>query len=66
MPGVSEIRKDKNLKFFNNKRSPTEPVNTTEPEEVIPEVREEISKPPLVVTTLPDFFVLEAFNSTQL
>lgn len=56
MPGVSEIRKDKNLKFFNNKRSPTEVVNTTEPEEVIPEVSEEIPKPPLVVTALPDFF----------
>lgn len=56
MPGASEIRRDKNLKFFNNKRSPTEVVNTTEPEEVIPEVREEIPKPPLVVTALPDFF----------
>ncbi len=55
-PGVSEIRKDKNLKFFNNKRSPTEESKATEPEEVIPEVKDEIPKAPQVVMTLPNFF----------
>lgn len=45
MPGVSEIRKDKNLKFFNNKRSPTEESKA----------KDEIPKAPQVVMTLPNF-----------
>lgn len=41
------------MKFFNNKRSPTKKVKL---EEDVSEIKEETSKPPLVVTTLPDFF----------
>lgn len=41
------------MKFFNNKRSPTKKVKL---EEEVSEIKEETSKPPVVVTTLPDFF----------
>lgn len=44
------------MKFFNNKRSPTEESKATETEEVIPEVKDEIPKVPQVVMTLPNFF----------